>query len=483
MRLSQKLLRIGCSPFFLYLFVLFLFSLPTTIPIGPQLVQSQENQEVEPNSEVTVDDSTVSEKVEKHEGVVDRKRVLLLDMKMAILPGTMGYLESAIETASKNSYDLIVVRLSTPGGMLNTSQDMIQMIFESPVPIAMYVSPAGGSATSAGVFITMAAHIAAMAPGTSIGAAHPVSGEGKDIEGDMRAKVENMASAMVKSISDRRGRNGDWAVKAVRESSSVTVDEAIKLGVVDIKADTLEELFSKLEGRKVDVKGSEVTLTGFQESNVESFPMSLRYIILNFLANPSVAAILWLIATTGIGVELYNPGLIFPGVAGALCLVLALISMQVLPLSEGAVVLLVVGTMMILAESYITTGLLGLGGIMAIIVGLIYFVDTSQAPNLYVQLEIILPFAALLISMLACLMWVVVSSRRSKALTGYMGLVGQIGHALEDFQGEGRVMVEGEIWKAMFSGSIKKDQAIKVKGRGAGLSLLVEPSDKTPREG
>jgi membrane-bound serine protease (ClpP class) len=415
--------------------------------------------------------------------VTTSRRVLFVDMKMAILPGTAEYLKEAIEFASTNQIDLIVVQLGTPGGMITTTQDMVQDIFKSSVPIAVYVGPSGASATSAGVFITMAAHIAAMAPGTSIGAAHPVGGGGEDIKGDMGKKVENMAAALARSISEKRGRNSAWAERAVKKSSSLTVDEAIRKGVVDIKAEGLDELMVKLEGREVLVGDVRITLTGFKNPTVVNYSQSLRLKVLNFLSDPTVAGILWLGATTGLAVELYHPGLILPGVVGAVCLVLALISMQILPLSTGAIVLILVGVLLALAESFVPSGILGVGGIVAILVGMLYLVDTGQAPGLHVQIVYIIPFLIIFAVVISGVVWSLLVVRRHKPIVGYSTLLGREGEVTTGFEsGIGAVRVGGEIWRAECSESLDVGSKIIVKGKNAGLTLLVELVPNNRRE-
>jgi membrane-bound serine protease (ClpP class) len=360
--------------------------------------------------------------------------------------------------------------------MLTTLQDMVQEIFKSPVPIVVYVAPSGATATSAGVFITMAAHVAVMAPGTSIGAAHPIDGDGQDIKGDMRRKVENMAAALVRSISDKRGRNTKWAERAVKKSSSITVDEAVRLGVVDIKANHIDEIFDKVEGRVVNVEQSQLVLTGFKGARVVEFAPSLRLRVLNFLSNPTVVGILWLVGTTGIVVELYSPGLILPGIVGAICLVLALISFQILPLNVGAIVLVVIGVLLVFAESLVPSGVLGVGGLVAILVGMVYLVDTSQAPGLVVQLLYIVPFLLLILALLILVAVSLFSIRRHKPRIGYDTLIDREGEVVESFlNGVGLVRVSGEIWKAECSdSSLGIGSRIIVKKKLPGLRLLVQ---------
>jgi membrane-bound serine protease (ClpP class) len=403
-----------------------------------------------------------------------RKQVLILQMNMGILPGTVQYLREAIEIASRNNYELIVIKLSTPGGMITATQEMVEDIFKSPVPIVVYVAPTGATATSAGVFLTMAAHVAAMAPGTSIGAAHPVDSNGQTIQGDMRKKVENMAVAMVKSISKQRGRNEQWAEKAVRKSSSLTVDEAIRKAVIDIKGDSISEVLKKIEGREVKTPNSVVLLSGFYDAQLIDFPLSLRLRLLNFLADPTVVTILWLVGTTGLVVELYSPGLILPGVVGAVCLLLALISMHVLPLSAGALSLLVVGALLLIGELFITSGILGFGGVVSLVFGLLYLVDSTKAPDVRTHIEYVLPFLGLVVLGMVGLIVSTVRLGRYKSFTGSTSLIGKQGVVIVAFkEGEGLVLIEGERWRALSDIKLQEGDKVCVESKGEGLTLYV----------
>jgi len=390
--------------------------------------------------------------------------VAVIDMEMLILPGTAGHLEAAIARAERENAKLVVVRLNTPGGLLDTSQSMIQAMFASPVPIVMFVSPTGGTATSAGVFLTMAGHIAAMAPGTSIGAAHPVSGDGKDIEGDMRAKAENMTVALVKSIAEQRGRNAAWAEKAVRESVSVGESEALKLGVVDLVAKDIPELLQKIKGRTVTVADQKkIVLEDYSGLPVVTYEMALRDRVVNIFAHPNVAALLWLGATTGLSIELYSPGAIIPGVVGVICLILALAVGQVIPLNMGAILLLVVGAIMIGAEMFFPSLVLGIGGVVALALGALYLVDGGVAPGLAVDPLVVVPPAVVLGILMVVVAALAVKNLRRRATTGSTGLVGQRGKALENFTTSGKVFVNGEIWRASAeSGIVDKDSAVEV---------------------
>lgn len=398
--------------------------------------------------------------------------VAVLDMEMMILPGTQSYLEQSLMRAKQDGAKVLIVKINTPGGMLTTSQKMIQLLFAAPIPVVVYVTPSGASATSAGVFITMAAHIAAMAPGTSIGSAAPVSGDGKDIEGDMRAKAQNMTIAMVKAIAEQRGRNVEWAEEAVSESSSITESEALKKNVVDLVATDIDDLLRQLKGRRVKIDGVEIELDDYSTLPRRPYAISFADKTLNILANPTIAAILWLMATTGISIELYSPGAILPGVVGVICLVLALLVSQVVPISYGGVMLLVLGVALMSLEFVIPSGIFAVGGLIAMVLGALYLVDVSQAPGMNVSLEFLLPIAALLGTFMLVVIHGLLRSSQKQVTTGFEGMVGVRGKALDSFSGHGRVFVNGEIWSARLkNGVVAKNDQIEVIGGDKGLVL------------
>ena len=412
---------------------------------------------------------------ENHDSEKQKGFVALMQANMLILPGTSEYLRTTIDKASRDGAKLIIVKLDTPGGMLNTTQEMIQDIFNSPVPIVIYVSPSGATATSAGVFITLAGHIASMAPGTSMGAAHPVTGEGKDIEGDMRQKAENMTIAMVKSISEQRGRNLTWAEEAVKESSSITEGEALKLGVVDVIAEDLDSLLKQIAGKTVKVKNLEEVLGDYSELERRVYEISFKQKTINTLSNPNVLALLWLAATTGLTIELYNPGLILPGVVGLICLIIALAMSQIIPITQGGVLLLLLGAAMVASELYVASGILGVAGIIAMVFGSIYLIDTVQAPGLSVNLHIIIPAAVIFGGIMLFLTDRLVRSAKKKKVTGEEGMVGQFAEAMVNFSSKGKVFVNGEVWNAVMSeGFAEKGDKLKITAVKEGLTLEVE---------
>jgi membrane-bound serine protease (ClpP class) len=401
--------------------------------------------------------------------------IAVMDMEMGIFPGTAEYLKNVVEEAPTRGAKAIIVNLDTPGGLLQASQDMVKLLFESKIPVIIYVSPSGSTATSAGVFITMAAHVAAMAPGTTIGAAHPVQGDGKNIESDMRSKAENMTVAMAKSISEQRGRNAAWAEKAVKESASITEVEAAKIGVVDVVAKDAAELLKKISGKKVKIGDTVVELKNLADLPLIKYEMSFKNKVINTLADPSIVQVLWLAATTGLSIELYNPGLILPGVVGVICLILALAAYQVIPINLGGVLLLAVGSLLIGAELFVPSGVLAIGGVIALVLGSIYLIDTTQMPGIVVNISYIATVALVIGSAMAALTTAVVRSQKRKLATGSDALVGLIGKAAENISSKGRLFVNGEYWRATCrNGIIEKGAQAKIIAVNPGMILEVE---------
>jgi membrane-bound serine protease (ClpP class) len=401
-------------------------------------------------------------------------KVLLLEMDMAILPGTLSYLQDGLAAAESADFSLVLVKLSTPGGMLNTTQDIVKAIFNSKIPVVVYVSPDGASATSAGVFITLAAHVAVMAPASSIGSAHPVAGNGEDIGSDMRLKAENMASALIRSIAEKRQRNIKWAEKAVLKSVSVTASTAAKKKVVDFVAGDVRELLTKLKGRKVELKDNWYELPNYENAELEFFPQSLKSSVLNILSEPNILGIIWMIALTGIGVELYSPGLILPGVLGGVSLVLGLISMQILAVNVGAVFLLLIGLLLVVVDIFIGLGFIAPIGVICLIIGQFYLGTDNFVSD--VRITFIL-FSFLLVS-LFCYVFFFAKKRKPLAtLTGKESLVGQeaiVETVLDD--NEGFVFIEGETWKVSAPNKLLEGQKVVITAVN-GLTLVVESSN------
>lgn len=407
-------------------------------------------------------------------GTEQKGFVAVVRMRMMILPGTEAYLRKSIVSAAEQGASAVVVWLDTPGGVLETSQQMIQQIFKAPVPVIIYVAPSGAMAASAGVFITMAGHVAGMAPGTSIGAAHPVSGDGKNLESDMRTKAENLTVAMIKSISDQRGRNTEWAEKSVKESSSLTEKEALEKNVIDFVAPDLDSLLKQVKGKQIKLDNGTQILEDLSALPRREFEMAFREKTLNVLSNPNVAALLWLGATTGLSIELYNPGAILPGVVGVICLILGLAVSQIIPINTVGVLLLMTGAALIGAELFIPSGILGVGGVIAMVLGAIYLIDVGEAPGLAVSLGFLVPISIALGGLMLFIVSRAVRVLRSRPSSGYSGLIGQHGTVTETVSKSGRIFVNGEIWNATAAeGVIEKDAHVEVLSVREGMVLVV----------
>ncbi len=413
--------------------------------------------------------------------------VMIAEISGTINPATDDYLRTALKKAEERNARLFVLKLNTPGGLLPSMQSMVEMLLQAGVPTVVYVSPQGGSATSAGVFVTMAGHFAAMAPGTTIGAAHPVLGGGGDIQGDMREKIENYAVSLGRAIAEQRGRNVKWAEAAVRESVSITDREAVAEKVVDFSASDLPRLLEELEGKSANVRGTSVTLAGLASSPQEVIEMNLRQQVANFLSDPNIAMLLGLGALLGIGIELYHPGAILPGVFGAVCLVLSLIAAQVVPINTGGLLLLVLSGVLFIAEVFAPSfGVLGVAGVVCLILGSLYFVDTDEVwsqTGFTVQRGLIGTLAGVTGGLLLLVSSVAMRAQKGRFHTGKEGLEGKDAVTVTDFvpdtQGgaSGRVRVMGEIWQARIdsSGSVlpKAGDVLAVVAVDEGLRLLV----------
>jgi membrane-bound serine protease (ClpP class) len=419
-------------------------------------------------------------------------RVLTLEIRGPITGGTAEYVTAGLAKARAGGYAALAIQLDTPGGALDATREIVQAMLGSQVPILVWVGPAGARAGSAGVFLTLAADVAAMHPTSNIGAAHPVTGSGRDVAQeagkDMAKKVENDTAAFARSIAKARGRNADWAEKAVRESVSVTADEALKAKVVDVVAPDLDAVLSFAEGRSVEVAHGKRTLRT-RDAAVEPLPMTVRQRTLSFLADPNVVAVLFLLGTLGIALEFYHPGSIIPGAVGAFCLLLAFLAMRVIPVSAGAVVLLLAGVALLVAEAYVTThGIAGAAGAVCIVVGTLLFIDKGSPEYRFdpaaFQLSpaVVWPTPLVVAAVLAFVAWKVASSRRGRLVAGAHGLVGERGVALGDIGPEGgEVFVHGEYWRARAVRPVARGVPVRVVAVD-GLVVAVEPEPEATPE-
>jgi membrane-bound serine protease (ClpP class) len=397
-----------------------------------------------------------------------------------ISPASADYVEAALADATAAGAAALIVRLDTPGGLLDSSKAIVKTILAASIPVIVHVAPSGSSATSAGVFVTMAAHIAAMAPGTTIGAAHPVGSRGEDIAGDMRLKVENYAASFVESIAEKRGRNVEWAEKAVRESVSITEKEAVELGVVDVVANDVATLLAHVEGREVDVASGRVRLSfvgaAGRAPRIVDVPMTLRQRVLSVISDPNIAYLLMMAGILGLYMEFSNPGAIFPGVAGVICLLLALLAAQVLPINSIGVLLLLVGFAFLVAESFVPSfGVLGFGGIIAITLGSLFLYTRDS--SLFVDRSLVATTVIVFATIAAAIVVTVLRDRRRRPSTGAEALVGREGVAISSVHREGQIRIHGEIWNATSASPIERGRAVRVT-RVDGLHLSVEPSEE-----
>lgn len=386
------------------------------------------------------------------EDSVARPLVLVGEIDGAVGPATLDYVKRLLRLSDSRHASLVVIRMDTPGGLSASMREIIQAVLASPVPVATYVSPGGASAASAGALIALSAHISAMAPGTNIGAAHPVmigpgGGEGTGPSKAMEEKVTNDAAAYARSIAARRGRNVAWAERVVRESISSTAEEAAAARVIDFVAVDLDELLSRSNGRTVDVANGTVTLHT-SGARVETIPPTFRERFLARVSDPNIAYLLMLVGIFGVFFELQNPGSVLPGVVGAVSLVTAAFALQMLPVSWTGLALIGIAIVLFLLEVKIAShGALTIGGVVAMFIGSIMLID-SPLPFMRVSLAVIVP--AVISTALFFLFAVGAGMRaqRRKVTTGTEGLVGTEGVARTAVHGEGSVLVHGELWNA-----------------------------------
>ena len=386
----------------------------------------------------------------------------------SINPAVGDFIHENITQSTEEGALALIIQLDTPGGLLNSTKSIVKDMLGAQLPVILYVSPSGAGAGSAGVFITMAGHIAAMAPGTTIGAAHPVASGGQNIEGDMREKIENFTVSFIESIAQRRGRNVEWAEKAVRESVSITEVEALEKNVVDLVAADVHDLLTQANGREVEVGSEKITLDfsaaqmGEGRFNVVTVEMRLKHKVLNILADPNIAYLLMMAGMLGLYLEFSNPGLLLPGLAGGVCLILALTAFQVLPINYTGLLLIGLGMALLIAEMFLPSfGILGVSGIAAFVLGSLFLFDTPDA-EMAVDRGII--FAASLAVGLFMLIAgsLTVRAWRRPVASGIEALRGEIGEVRTRLAPRGRVWVHGENWTAESDGEIEVGQKVQI---------------------
>ncbi len=426
------------------------------------------------SAERRADRSDVSDEQPGAGNVTDTRRVDVITIDASINPATADFIHESLLTASRSGAQALIIELDTPGGLLDSTKVIVKDLLGAPLPVIVYVAPSGAGAASAGVFVTMAANLAAMAPGTNIGAAHPVGGQGETIAGDMREKVENFTASLSKTIAQDRGRNVEWAEKAVRESVSITEREALKLHVIDLVAVNLDDLLRQADGKEVRIGGTKVVLD-VAGAEVVRRDMRLKQKFLNILANPNVAYLLMTAGLLGLYVEFTHPGVFFPGIAGGICLLLGLTALQVVPINYSGLALVGIGLALLISELFLPSfGILGVSGIVAFILGSLLLFDTPQS-DLTIDPNIVYAAAATFAGFTLLVSYLVVRSQRSKPALGREGLVGKVGQVRQRIGPDGRpgkIFVYGEYWNAVASEPIEVGERAVVM-RVDGLQLTV----------
>ena len=400
--------------------------------------------------------------------------VVSIKIDGTINPATAEFLHTSLLKATEREAECLILHLNTPGGLLKSTRVMVTDILESKIPVIVYVAPPGAQSASAGVFITLAAHYASMAPGTNIGAAHPVTLQGGQ-DTTMMEKATNDAAAFVRTIAEKRHRNIAWAEEAVRKSLSITETEALKNQVIDNISRNLDSLLLTLDGRSFETSSGMKTLRT-KGATIEQWDMSFTERLLDVLSDPNIAYILMLLGMYGLIFELYNPGSILPGVVGGISLILAFYSMHTLPINYAGLALILFAVILFIADiKVVSHGLLSVGGVISLILGSMMLIRSDSALE-FVQLSfsVILTSAALSLIFFMFVVGLGVRALRSKPTTGQEGLVGEIGEALSNLDPTGTVRVHGEIWNATaLAGSIPEHSKVRVV-KLENLTLTVE---------
>jgi len=378
-----------------------------------------------------------------------------------INPVVAEFVTKAIRRAASEKAECLIIQMDTPGGLDLSMRSIIKEMLNADIPVIVYVGPGGARAASAGAIITLAADIAAMAPGTNIGAAHPVSLGGGKIGEEMTAKVENDAAAYVESIAIKRNRNKEWAIKAVRESVSITEKEALKINVIDLIASDLNDLLSQIDGREIKTASGVKKLTT-KNIAVNYSEMGLREKILDTLSNPNIAYILMMIGMLGLYFELSNPGAIFPGAIGVISLILAFFAFQTLPVNYAGILLILLALILFILEIKVTSfGMLSVGGIISLTLGSLMLFDSS-VPFLRVSFDFIIPVVATTSAFFILAIYLAVKAQRRKPATGKEGLLGSTGIVKSKIDPQGKVFIHGEYWDATSNEMIPEDTQVEV---------------------
>ena len=443
------------------------------------------------------------------------RTAIILDVDGAVSPASNDFIHRGLEAAFDRNAALVILRLNTPGGLDTSMRDIIQDIIASPIPVIVYVAPSGARAASAGTYIMYASHIAAMAPGTNLGAATPVQFGGipdmkppdmpesekeKDEDTDnndedkadsenesdnesappamdaMTKKILNDSIAYIRSLAEMRGRNTEWAEQSVREGASLSSEQALLRGVIDVVANDIDELLEKVDGWQVNINGrNQVLDTG--NLFKEKIEPDWRNELLSVITDPNVAYILMLLGIYGLFFEFVNPGFVLPGVTGAICLLLALYALQVLPVNYAGLLLILLGIIFMIAEIFAPSfGALGIGGVISFVIGSVILFDTGGS-EIKVALPLIITVSAITAGFFLIAIRMVFTAHRKPVVSGAEEMIGRIGEVVEDFNQKGRVRIHGEIWQVISNTPLKRGNRVKVIALD-GLVLEVEPAEE-----
>ena len=398
----------------------------------------------------------------------------VVTINAAITPPIAEYIVQSIDEAAKSGAEGLIIRLDTPGGLDLAMRDIAKGILNAPIPVIVYVAPSGARAASAGLIITIAAHIAAMAPGTNIGAAHPVGiGIGGGMDKTMSAKVENDAVAYVRGIAKQRARNEDWVEKAVRKSESIAAEQALRLKVIDFVAEDMNQLLAQADGREVSLVGGK-KIFRTKGAILNEKKMGTRQKVLSALSDPNIAYILLLIGLAGLYFEFSTPGAILPGVIGGISLIMAFFAMQTLPVNYAGVALIIFSIILFIAEiKVISHGILTIGGIVSLVIGSLMLFQAPD-PALRVSWRIMIPAVTIISLFFVAVIAVAVKAQLRRPLGGSEGLEGAEGRAVTDVSGEGKVLIRGEYWDAVSDIPVARGAKVRVIGVEH-LKVRIEP--------
>ncbi|RKX21493.1 MAG: nodulation protein NfeD [Candidatus Zixiibacteriota bacterium] len=437
----------------LYKLILVLLCFFLVSPIISFTIKSAIAEDTIPSDSTNLGDSIIDSIEDKQK----ESLVYTLKIEGAIGTVTDDRIEQAIKQSVADNASLLVIYLDTPGGFTKPTWSINKKILNSGVPICIYIAPSGARAGSAGVYMTYASHFAAMAPSTNIGAAHPVSGGGQEVDSIMNEKITNDAVAQIKAAAEKRGRNSEWAEKSVRESVSITDNEALELNVINFRAENLEDLLSQINGKEIELPKGKVVVH-LENAKTKDLGISWIHAILEIITQPDIAFILFSVGSLGIMLELYNPGSIFPGVVGAISLILAFYSFQALPINYAGVALILLAIFLFIAEiKIISHGLLTIGGLISFFLGGLMLIDTVD-PSLQISMSVLITVVVVVGLAVVGATWLVIKAARNKPFIGIEGMAGKIAEVRKN----GLVYVDGALWKAESNDSLVVGEKVEV---------------------